>query len=176
MFLIDIKNLYFQISIHQKSRPYLQFCLEGLVYQFRALCFGLSTAPQVFTRVFALISEWAHQRGVRLLCYLDDWLVIVESMTLFLQHRYLVLQLCRDLGIDVIWEKSDLQPYTHVQYLGMLIDMCLENVFPSVARLARFREVATSVLLLPSPQHTCGSSCWATWLRWRVFSLEVAHA
>ena len=30
------------------------------VYQFRALCFGLSTAPQVFNRVF--VSAWAHSR------------------------------------------------------------------------------------------------------------------
>ena len=30
------------------------------------LCFGLSTAPQVFTRVFATVSAWAHSRGVRL--------------------------------------------------------------------------------------------------------------
>ena len=39
------------------------------------LCFGLSTAPQVFTRVFATVSAWAHSRGVQLLRYLDDWLV-----------------------------------------------------------------------------------------------------
>ena len=52
-------------------------------------CFSLFMAPQVFTRVFALILEWAHWRCVCLLRYLDDWLVIVESRTL-LQHRDLV--------------------------------------------------------------------------------------
>ena len=43
--------------------PYLRFCFEGRVYQFRALCFGLSLALQVFTRVFTLISKWAHWGG-----------------------------------------------------------------------------------------------------------------
>ena len=42
------------------------------VYQFKALCFRLSTAPQVFTRVFATVSGWAHFRGICLLRYLDD--------------------------------------------------------------------------------------------------------
>ena len=116
MFSIDLKYSYFQIPVHPESRPYLWFCLKGRVYQFCALCFGLSTTPQVFTRVFALVSEWAHRRGVRLLRYLNDWLVIAESRTFLLQHRDLVLQLCKDLGIVVDWEKSDLQPSTHVLY------------------------------------------------------------
>ena len=35
----------------------------GKVYQFTALCFGLSVAPQVFTRVMAPISEFLHSLG-----------------------------------------------------------------------------------------------------------------
>ena len=57
MFLIDLKDAYFQIPVHLKSRPYLQFCLEGHVCQSCALCSSLSTATQVFSRVFNLMSE-----------------------------------------------------------------------------------------------------------------------
>ena len=32
----------------------------GLVYQFKTLCFGLSTALQIFTRVFAVVSAWVN--------------------------------------------------------------------------------------------------------------------
>ena len=126
MFSIDLKDAYFQIPIHQGSRPYLCFCLKRHVYQFWALCFSLSTAPQVFTKVFALVSEWAHRRDMRLLHYLDDWLVVAELRDLLLQHQDLLLQLCDDLGIVMNWEKSDLQPFTRLQYLGMLIDTSLE--------------------------------------------------
>ena len=49
---LDLKDAYFQIPIHGSSRKLLRFMSEGTVYQFKALCFGLSTAPQVFTRVF----------------------------------------------------------------------------------------------------------------------------
>ena len=64
---LDLKDAYFQIPIHGSSRKLLRFMSEGTVYQFRALCFGLSTAPQVFTRVFAAVSAWGHSRGIRLL-------------------------------------------------------------------------------------------------------------
>ena len=73
---LDLKDAYFQIPIHRSSRKLLRFTSEGTVYQFQALCFGLSTAPQVFTRVFAVVSAWAHSHGIRLLRYPDNWLVL----------------------------------------------------------------------------------------------------
>ena len=42
---LDLKDVYFQIPIHPSSRKLLRFTSEGMAYQFRALCFGLSTAP-----------------------------------------------------------------------------------------------------------------------------------
>ena len=88
MLSIDLKDACFQIPIYLDFQLYLRFCFEGCVYQFRALCFCLSMAPRVFTGVFSLILEWAHLRGVRLLHYLDDWLVIAESQSLLLQYFY----------------------------------------------------------------------------------------
>ena len=98
--------------------PVSMLCLEGRVYQFKAFCFGLSLAPQVFNKVFTLVSEWAHRRGVRLLRYRDDWMVVAESRDLHLRHQDLVLQL---------WSTGrSLVPSTHLQYLGMVIDTSLE--------------------------------------------------
>ena len=142
------------------SQPYLRFCLRRHVYQFRALCFGLSTAPHLFTRVIALVSEWVHRRGMRRLCYLDDWLVVAESRRdLLLQHWDLLVRLCDDLGIIVKWEKSDLQPSARHQYLGMLIDTSLERIFPSQACLARFGRWRRLFCSFCHLQHECGSSC-----------------
>ena len=35
MFTIDLQDTYFQILVYWESRPYLRFCLEGRVYQFK---------------------------------------------------------------------------------------------------------------------------------------------
>ena len=76
---IDLKDAYFQIPVHPSSRKLLRFVSNDTVYQFKSLCFGLSTAPQVFTRVFAAVSSWANARGIRLLRYLGDWLILSTS-------------------------------------------------------------------------------------------------
>ena len=66
MFSIDLQDSYFQIPVHRESSLHLCFCLEGCVYQLKVLCFGLCTAPQVFSRVFALVLEWVHPSSGRL--------------------------------------------------------------------------------------------------------------
>ena len=87
----------------------MRFLSEGTVYQFKALCFAVSTAPQVFTKVFAALSAWAHSHGIRLLRYLDDWLVLASSEAKAKKNVQELLSVCHSLGI-VINEKSGLVP------------------------------------------------------------------
>ena len=148
---LDLKDAYFQIPIHGSSRKLLRFMSEGTVYQFKALCFGLSTAPQVFTRVFAAVSAWAHARGIRLLRYLDDWLVLSSSEKKAKESIRELLSLCRTLGIVINEKKSDLVPSQSAKYLGMTIDTGAGKVFPSLARVEKFLAVAERFCLMQSP-------------------------
>ena len=66
------KDAYLQVPMHPESRKFLRFMAFGKVYQFKVLCFGLSTAPQVFMRVMAPVSAILHSLGIRLQRYLDD--------------------------------------------------------------------------------------------------------
>ena len=76
---IDFKDAYFHIPIHPQSRKYLRFHIQGKSYQFKALPFGLATAPIEFTIVVKEVKLLAQARGIRIHQYLDDWLVRGES-------------------------------------------------------------------------------------------------
>ena len=148
---LDLKDVYFQIPIHPSSRKLLRYTSEETVYQFRALCFGLSTAPQVFTRVFAAVSSWAHSHGIRFLRYLDDWLVLSSSEREAKHSVQSLLSLCRTLGIVINEKKSDLVPSQTAKYLGMTIDTEVGKVFPSLARVEKFLTVAESFCTMDAP-------------------------
>ena len=75
------------------SRPFLRFLLRDTVYQFQALCFGLSTAPPVFTWVMAPVSALLHSLGIRMRRYLDTWLVQSSSQESLLEVLLPVLRL-----------------------------------------------------------------------------------
>ena len=95
--------------------------MGGVSYQFRVLCFGLTTAPHVFTRLMAPISAILHHYGVRMLRYLDDWLILAESRTTGLRARDRLLLVCEELGLQVNFRKSSLIPSQDMTYLGMQI-------------------------------------------------------
>ena len=42
---IDPEDAYYQVPIHRSSRRYLRFAYQGTACLFKALCFGLATAP-----------------------------------------------------------------------------------------------------------------------------------
>ena len=72
---ITLMEAYFQVPVPPASRHFLRFMFRDTVYHFKALCFGLSPAPQVFPRVMALVSAILLSLGVRMRRYFDDWLV-----------------------------------------------------------------------------------------------------
>ena len=148
---IDLKEAYLQVPIHPESRPFLRFVAQGRVYQFTALCFGLSTAPQVFTQVMAPVSAILHSWGICMHRYLDYWLVQSSSRESLLQDLQVVLDLCRELGIVINPEKSNLEPSQVVQYLGVIINAQTFVASPSPERITRLQSTAGEFLSSAAP-------------------------
>ena len=129
MVSIDLTDAYLQVHVHPGSRRYLQFVAFGRAHQFKALCFGLSTAPQVFTRVMAPVSSLLHSLGVRIFSYLDDWLTLTSSLSEALWARDIILYLCHQLGIIINPAKSHLSPFQSATYLGMVLRSLILKAF-----------------------------------------------
>ena len=148
---IDLREAYLQVPVHPESRRFLHFVAHGRTYQFKALCFGLSTAPQVFTRVMAPVSAILHSLGIRMRRYLDDWLVQASSREALLRDLGVVLSLCRELGIVINPEKSNFSPSQVVQYLGEVIDSSTFMASPSPVRVSRLRSTSSKFLCSAAP-------------------------
>ena len=153
----DLREAYIPVPVHPASRPFLRFLLRDTVYQFQALCFGLSTAPQVFTWVMAPVSALLHSLGIRMRRYLDTWLVQSSSQESLLEVLLTVLRLCHDFGIVIHPRNSNLIPSKVVQYLRVVIDSTSFRASPSVERISRLRS-PTAVFL------SCASPTASLWL------------
>ncbi|KAL0198643.1 hypothetical protein M9458_007183, partial [Cirrhinus mrigala] len=147
---IDLKDAYFHVSILPRHRPFLRFAFEGRAYQYKVLPFGLSLSPRVFTKVAEAALSPLRERGIRILNYLDDWLILAHSWDLVCAHRDMVLNHLAQLGLRVNWEKSKLSPAQRISFLGVELD--------SVSMSARLSpERAQSVLRCVATLR-CGSA------------------
>ena len=107
-FSLDLTDAYLHVPIHPRSRKYLHFTLKGQVFHFRALPFGLSTSPYIFTLLMTVIATYLRRRAIILHPYLDDWLSRNQSRLILLEHRHFIIQLITSLGLIINQEKSDL--------------------------------------------------------------------
>ena len=138
-------------SSASRSRRFLRFVVAGKIYQFRVLCFGLTTAPQVFTRIMAPVSAILHRHGVRMLRYLDDWLILASTEIACIQSRDRLLSVCKELGIQVNFKKSSLVPTQSLVYLGMEIQSLPFIARPTPARANNLVRLIEEFLSTPSP-------------------------
>ncbi len=136
---IDLKDAYFHVSILPRHRPFLRFAFEGRAWQYRVLPFGLSLSPRVFTKVVEGALTPLREVGVRILNYLDDWLILAQSREQLGDHRDLVLRHLSQLGLRVNWEKSKLSPVQRISFLGVELD--------SVSMTARLTEERAQAVL-----------------------------
>ena len=150
MVSLDLQDAYLQVPVHHDSRRYLRFVVAGKSYQFRVLCFGLTTAPQVFTRIMAPVSAILHRYGVRMLRYLDDWLILASTEIACLQSRDRLLSICTELGIQVNLTKSSLVPTQSLVYLGMEIRSLPFIARPTPVRVNNLLRLIEEFLSTPS--------------------------
>ncbi len=76
---LDLKDAYFHIQVAPHHRRFLRFAFEGVAYQYKVLPFGLSLAPHTFTQCMDAALSPLRQMGIRILNYLDDWLILAQS-------------------------------------------------------------------------------------------------
>ena len=99
----------------------------------------------------APVSAILHKYGVRILHYLDDWLILASSEIACFQSRDRLLTICSKLGIQVNLTKSSLVPTQSLVYLGMEIRSLPFIARPTPVRVSNLLRLIEEFLSTPSP-------------------------
>lgn len=119
---IDIQDAYLHIPIYPEDRRYLRFRFQGQLYQFRALPFGLASAPFIFTKCLKPALSYLRERGFLLVAFLDDFLIIAPSYEVCVHSVSETSNLLNSLGFLINKRKSVFSPSTSCLYLGFIFD------------------------------------------------------
>ena len=113
---------YFNVPVWKNHQKFLRFVWKETMYEFACLPFGLSSAPRVVTKLMKPVVAQLRKRGVRLIIYLDDILIMAETETLAKHHAQTTCNLLEALGFVINFQKSILVPSKEMEFLGFLID------------------------------------------------------
>ena len=118
-------------------------------YQWRVLPFGLATAPRVFTSLTKPILFLCCRKGLRIVIYLDDILVLVCSKQAGKRARLFLCSLLVRLGLHINFSKSDLCLSQSFTFLGLCWDTVHMSVSLPPDKLADIQQLALSLLHTP---------------------------
>ena len=119
---VDLKDAYLSVAIAESHRKFLRFIWEDTTYEFTCLPFGLCSAPRTFTKLLHPVMAHLRFRGLRLVVYLDDILLMAEDRETLLEQVHQTITLLEQLGFTMNRLKSILDPCHQIIYLGLQVD------------------------------------------------------
>lgn len=119
---VDLEDAYFLIPIHRNFKKFLRFSFREQLYEFNCLPFGLSVAPYIFTRVMKPVIKELRSRGWQSVIYLDDILLMGDSVSICKGNIADTTSLLQSLGFNINGKKSQLEPSRICKFLGFIID------------------------------------------------------
>ncbi|XP_075948231.1 uncharacterized protein LOC142950206 [Anarhichas minor] len=132
---IDLSDAYFHIAIYPAHRRFLRFAYQGRAYEYLAIPFGLSLAPRVFSKCVEAALSPLRNSGIRIFSYIDDYLICSHSQEQAVRDSATVIKHHTDLGFNINWKKSRIEPTQCTEYLGLKINSLSYRVTLTEARV-----------------------------------------
>jgi len=117
--LLDLKDGFHQIKVHDQSTKYFSFAIPDGQFEYTRLPFGYSEAPAEFQkRIIQILNPLIRQD--KIIVYIDDILIPLKSVDENIQTLKETLILLKRYGFEINYKKC-LFLKTKIEFLGYVI-------------------------------------------------------
>lgn len=175
---IDLKNAYGQVPLSQEAASYLVATTGNKLWWPLGMPQGTSSAPFVFTSIVKTVWRELRRRGIQVVGYLDDCLLILPRMSLQMAQNQLdiAVKVFTELGFIINKEKTSMKPTREVTFLGMEISTRKWTIsWPKEKRLAALKRIEKHLKGLSTPRSLAKlvGTLKAAALAWPTVHLET---
>ena len=167
----DFHKAYWGIRLHPDHRKYCRFMWKGRKFELLTLSFGISIAPFLFDAVMNVAVRELRRRGLRLVYYLDDWLVLHRDPVRCARHAQEAVDLFSSLGFVLHPGKTSSTPSQRFQFLGIEFDTVLNRMRIPRSKERDIRRNAEKILRRPTG---CSPTTLASLLGKIAFAAQVS--
>ncbi len=132
---IDLKDANFHVPHAYQHQQFRCFAFQGQNWQVRVLPSGLSLSPKVFTRCMMAALCASAVSDMKVLSYLDDWLICAPLHAEVVQDTACLISHVAQLSLIVNLEKSCLNPCQTTTFTGVALDTTTMRAHPSAHRV-----------------------------------------
>jgi len=170
MFSFDLEDGYYAIAIHPEDRPFFTVEVDGELFQFVGLPMGWRLSPYIFCKTMRtlvqelrspdapktelvrrsgkrrrMLLKW-QKRGMRVLPYMDDYLILARTRKEALRARARVEEVLGRLGLKRNVKKGHWEVTQRLEHLGLEVDT-KEGVFRVTdSRMLKIQVLAKQII------------------------------
>nr|CAH7729120.1 unnamed protein product [Callosobruchus chinensis] len=138
---IDFKDAYYLVPIYNAHKKYLRFCFNGSTYEYNCFPFGLSCAPQIFTKILKPVVSHLRKRNLLSVIYLDDFLLLGVTLEECALTTRETIGLLEHLGFLINYKKSSPNPDRICNFLGFQYNSCTMTISLPEKKRAKLKKL-----------------------------------
>jgi hypothetical protein len=142
----DVKDAFSTIPLHGDFRHFFQFRILGVLFQYMCMPQGYVLSPFLWTRALKAVLRPLRLRGMILVAYLDDILLIAPSKDTCSFHTSILREHLQQFGYLINWAKSMGEPTQTQDFLGFLLNSLQMTVSLPLPKLKLLRRAAVNLL------------------------------
>ena len=122
MVKIDLADAFHHVPLHPRHQRYFRFRWANKLYQWVVMPFGYRDAPRIFSKLMGVLAKEGRARGLWMVVYIDDILLMAPSREAILKARDMFVELLKEFGFTMNEPKSHLDPTQVIDFLGVIVD------------------------------------------------------
>ena len=138
---VDIKDAFWAVWISVHFRKYFCFWIDGNMWMFKKMPFGLTTAPWIFTRLMRVIKKFLRKRGVRINSFIDDFILWAPTWSQAKLHLEWTKRVLVWLGFKINVKKTSEVPVQSLTYLGVELDLKALTLNLPLEKISKLRNL-----------------------------------
>ena len=144
MSVLDIENAYGHLRLVKDQHFLYQFTWKQKWYSFVTLPQGNSSSPYEFTTICRSIAGYLREKGVFMVIYFDDIIVIGKDFKTCQYNLDLVVETLNNCGFILNMKKSHLTPCQRVDILGFTIDSRTQTIELTIDKRLKLKSIFQS--------------------------------
>lgn len=118
---LDIEAAFRHVAVRDDHQGWLCFAMEGRIFRYKTLPFGLSWSPTLFYNALRPTVDHLRRRGIRLVWYVDDFLVTADTIEQLDDRVAEVIRTLHAARWRPAPDKSYPYAYTGIEFLGIMV-------------------------------------------------------
>lgn len=138
--LTDAKSGYHHIPMHKDTWTYLAVEIDGRLYAYMHMPFGLATACRIYTTVMGEVYRPLRLHNQNMTYLIDDALFAFTCRQQGMFRTITLLLVLTALGFHLSWEKCELLPIQRGKFLGLVVDTVACQLLVPADKVARIKD------------------------------------